>query len=214
MGLWDDYAAVNNWATNRPVTADGAPPTGEQWRVTQEDIYDRLEHLKEGGTTVRTITRNSSIADMVFNQAEWQFESALDCVSQIAAGNNQYIYFRVDLPHASTVTEVVAKIDPAAHGALPANMPIVGLYRRIHASPSFAAAGSLVFDATDSSANTTIYDAPHEFAATGSHFVNRESYAYFVRLKGEWGLNSANQLRVYGVTVEFTSPASFDGGAA
>jgi hypothetical protein len=214
MGIWDDYVAVANWATNRPVIADGAPPTAEQWRVTQEDIYDRLEHLKEGGTTVRTLTRNSSIADMVFNQAQWQFETTEDCISQISAGNNQYIYCRVDLPHGSTVTEVVAKIDPAAHGALPANMPIVGLYRRNHSSPGFAAPGSLVFDATDPSASTAVYDAAHEFAATGSHFVNRESYAYFVRFKGEWGANSVNQLRVYGFTVEFSTPAAFDGGAS
>lgn len=216
MGLWDDYVATPVWASNRPVASDGAPPTGEQWRVTQEDLYDRAEYLHEGGMASKTVTRHYGPEAMTYLATEWAPQSSDECVRQTTAGAAQYVRVRIEVPHGATITNISARVQPVFHGTLPAVMPRIYLMRKPLEAGTFGTVSS-VQSAVDSSANTTAYNAAHSISMTlsgGGHVVDRAAYAYFVRFEGESGTGDEDQLEFHGVSVTYSTGVARDPGAA
>lgn len=112
---------------------------------------------------------------------------ALVLAMQLSAG---------DLPHGATVTSIAVQIDPAAHGAAPANLP-VATFIKINASTG---ATTTIGTATDTW-NAGGYTSPHPLAILSlSEVINWDIYRYALLFTSEYGANSQAGLVVIGPT--------------
>lgn len=214
--IWDDYVPTPQWATNRPVVIDGAQPTGTEFRVPLEDIYDRLEYLFDGNN-VETLTRVYGVAEMVFDPTKWELNHAQGCVNQVNSNNEDYVLVPIRVPDGARITSISARVQPrAAHGAsLPVEKPSFTLFRQ-----NLVTAGTGTMEArgnqTDPSVTVVAYEVAHDITRNFSapdELVNNALYAYWVRFEGESNTNAIDDLRFFGIRVTFIT-ARRDGGAA
>lgn len=211
----DDYTPTPQWPSNRPVLTDGEQPIAANLRITQEDMYDRLEHLEEGGKAAQTITRHFGLGHMVFNPTKWTINDAQGCVEQVSAANGDYVYVRIRIPHGARITSISARLDPT-HNTLPAEMPSIMLARIPLATAALGSAWSSRGTQSDTSGNPA-YGAAHSITrafSSPNELVDNDTYDYWVRFEGESGAGSANGLQFFGVSVTFITSTTRDGGAA
>lgn len=210
-----DYVPTPQWLNQRPVPDDGAAPTAALFGLSYEDIYDRLEWLKEGNisTSGVTYTRTFSASHAIYKPDEWEWDSTLMALKQIdSALGSVFFDLPLRVPDGCRIAQVVLFVDPAAHGALPAQLPNFNL-RAIDLNSSPGTISNLGGQ-TDSSGNAAAYSAAHSITRNWSApdvLVSR-SRDYALRVEGEYGANSVDNLRVFGAKVSII--ASQRDGAA
>jgi hypothetical protein len=109
---------------------------------------------------------------------------------------NDHLTFRLDMPHGSTLTALTAYLRGASgHAGLPAVMPSLALLRI--SNVDFTAAWSTLGTQTDTSGNTTAYQAIHPVTISSlSVVVDRGLYSYYARVIGESSTNALNGLEI------------------
>lgn len=118
----------------------------------------------------------------------------------ITAGHN--IAASLDVTHGATLSSVSVSIHPDSHGSLPANMPFLRVYKTAFATGTATQIGST---ATDSSANTTAYDAAHTITVGGlTEVIDRSAYSYHTEFFAESGANSDDNTKYLGTSATFT----------
>lgn len=216
--IWDDYVPTPQQAANRPVPADGADPTAQEFRVTFEDIYDRLNFLEELMNTspsrfrmLRHVEFDYTIDPIPwrrrFNPGDdggWREET-----HNGSAASPHKLIFPLDAPQGCTILSLRAKIDPAPHAVLPETMPRLALYKYVTGGPIV-----LVADETDPSASTAAFGAQHNIDVTSiNEVIDNTSTLYYVVFFSEAGGDAEDDLHVSSVRVEF-SQTHVDGGAS
>lgn len=129
-----------------------------------------------------------------------KYTDALQTVFQCSVAANQdgdiYLWLRADLPHGAVLTRVDVPVLPAGgHAGLPATMPLVELFGQDMLTGGL----STLVTQGDTSANTAAYHLAHSISATGlSHTIDRDTYVYHFRIRGELSTNSLVGLKVFG----------------
>lgn len=151
---------------------------------------DAITGLPAVTMPAQTFTRWEPLAPAVaFNAAHSFTGTNTACISFGAAVGT---FPQVDIPirplHGSSLTDVyVHFIGAGSHTGLPGQMPIVALWVRQRSNGLAYRIGYV----TDTSANTTAYQAIHniQLHLPMIHVVDKNRYSYFVRIYGESGAN-------------------------
>jgi hypothetical protein len=112
------------------------------------------------------------------------------------------LYLNLDnLPYLGTITGVTAYVQgKGGHVGLPGTMPRVKLSYRAHGTDVVTD----VAQQTDTSANTTAYQAVHTIALTGVSEVVNGARMYFAEVQSEGGANALDFFQLHGLTVTCT----------
>jgi hypothetical protein len=118
--------------------------------------------------------------------------------------SDEYLIFDFDIPSNCILKRFVVRVDPAAHTALPENLPEFDIYY----VDTVAGTTTLLVDGTgiDNSATFAAYNALHTISVDLSivYEFDTSRHRVFMRFKGEWGLTDAKTgLVVHLPTVEF-----------
>lgn len=119
------------------------------------------------------------------------------------------VTFPLTIPHASTITAIRAKIEPATtHPGLPGGLPFWQLYE---VDPINRTTTVLQL-ANDPSVSLGGYETPHEISATGLAItVDKQNKTYFVKFQGENGANFVIGSFLWGIRVTFTTSVLDEG---
>lgn len=102
----------------------------------------------------------------------------------------------LEIPHGANVTGIAAVIDPAAHGAAPANLPSLSLVQ-VNAQTGATTSLGSVTDVW----NGGLYVNAHPLAITGLDVdIDLDLYRYVLVFQSEYGANSQAGLVVVGPT--------------
>lgn len=163
---------------------------------TQDDVTIELPVSSGAPISNWTFGNNGNVSG-----SSGGFSWAQDNVSSA-----RIILFSIPVPPKATIKAFAARLRGnvglgTLHAGLPGTMPVLSLVR----SPSDGGAFVTVDSVTDTSASAAVYDAAHTVSKTiASPHAVQASQAYYVRLAGEAGTNSAaNHLGVFGLTVTF-----------
>lgn len=185
MAIWDDYVPTPQWADNRPVIVGGAPPTSTEFRVTQEDVYDRLEYLRELTHPESGIVRE--LDPIAVNDARWRLSLSTSFLGgwldhDPEAGVQSVLDFKVNIPHGAIVTAMRALIWPNAHDTQPTLLPKLELWKHVPGAESV-----LVNSVTHGAIGSLpTYEALHFFEKTGMlHATSKSGEQWFVRFLSE-----------------------------
>lgn len=125
----------------------------------------------------------------------------------VQAATTDRMWWNLDLPVGCTIVSIEFGVDGAAgHGGILPTMPYAFLYQQDPSTLTLSSIGS----ATDTSANTTIYEAFHTVTMT----VGAPYYAatpYFLTFAGESGGSFQAGMTLYWVRANYTL-ASWDPG--
>lgn len=125
--------------------------------------------------------------------------SAGGVLIQTATTTGASIYYELDLPHNSTLTQAIVFIEPGPHGNLPASRPSLILTRtRLSDGAQFS-----TFE-IDASGSIASYEALHLIIINTSLVIDRTQYRYTLRLIGEYGMFSLTGLICYGCATTST----------
>lgn len=211
---FDDYVPTPQWATNRLVVADGEQPDAASIKVTSEDVYDRLEYLYDG-ENVETVTKSYGWTEALFEPSEYSRNVASGALQHddVSSGN-LFALWPLRIPVGAEISQLVARLNPAGgHGALPAAMPELTLWRQTLNSPGFDGLPSLLDTEVDGSASVVAYEAAHSITMSSIGHTVEAGYIYYARFEGESSTNAVVGTLVYGLQVTFTTDGR-DGGAA
>lgn len=228
-------------STNNPTSFtepdDGDNEDAASVNVFLEGLADKAAHmnLPEQSNTEkyrlasRSITRVSKSAPIssfdISNAPDWTFGGNTAPISSPGGtwmvainspGIDQEVTQILEIPHGASVTEVrVTLKGSAGHGALPATMPHLKLYK-LAVSGGVA---TLLGEIDDPSSGTVTYETAHQVILTGggvdftSFTVDNSAEVYFVVLSNERGANSQIGLSYFGSEATFTLTRQDDGAA-
>lgn len=113
-----------------------------------------------------------------------------------------HLVYAIDPHDGATITAVTARVKGGPlMGGLPANTPIVTLYRVDLTLGTVTSVGAQ----TDTSANIAAYQALHTVTISGlSEVVDSTKYAYLVRVQGDTGSGGTFGSEFYAPTCTFT----------
>lgn len=150
-------------------------------------------------STPRTFTRVVQSAPSWYGS--WSASPNSGVVYSNAVGGNVFWY--LDLPHGSTITDYAIFIQPGIHVVLPANMPAARLIELNISTGTVTNYGVV----TDSSANIVDYGIKHSISpSTFSCPVDNTDERYILQFDDEYGASSVSGQSVYGATVTYTTP--------
>lgn len=117
------------------------------------------------------------------------------------------LYLSLDeaLVNGATLVSATASIDgEGGHGALPAVLPGMSIWRTTYANVSTPLRGGVWV--ADAPANVAAYEVAHNFTFTSNQnfVVDKATYRYTICLSNENGANALNLLRVLGLSVTQT----------
>ncbi len=210
--------ANNPSAYTAPVDGDLKPVASV--RVMLEGLADKAAHLdwpesdatKKYPLASRLLTRTVRAAFVPSVPANW---TSLLGGAMVQTGGTPTVsggFQILDLPDGAVLSELRIYIDPiGGHGALPATMPKVQVFRWV---PATGVSTSLVSQ-TDPSASVVAYEALHVITATlgTTETIDNVNNVYAVVFDSEGGANSLNGLQVEGSRAVYTV-TSQDPGAA
>ncbi len=172
--------------------------------VGLEALADRTQYLKE----LNHPTANTSrwLRHAMYEGDRWNV--AHDGWRQISTFNGS-LWFGVDVPHGSTITQVQMHVDPVFHASFPATPPKWSLWR---VAPGSAA--TLIETMTNLGQTGANYSMPHSIVKSFSHGpVDHHTYRYLVECEGEFGVDSELILLVTGVRVHFNMTVLDEAGS-
>jgi hypothetical protein len=162
-------------------------------------------------STPRAFTRVAAAIPRVHDATWWIQSSVVNdqyWISQVdittgLTGSEWADYEVVGIPDGATITGASVLIDPAAaHADLPATKPQILLaYQDVTGTAGFQTIASQ----TDAPANVGAYEAAHTLSITGQSFAyDAAIHKVVVRVRGEFGANAEDELKVRPPRVSFT----------
>lgn len=125
-----------------------------------------------------------------FTSTAWEADAAWGTWLQTSV-TSPIAYIPFSVPEGVKILEVEAVVDGNAggtgHGALPATMPKIILYRLDYETGAPVSLG----DVTDPSASVAAYHLVHKIQITGLSELTSRQRSYVVQVSGEQGANSA-----------------------
>lgn len=180
-----DGSAGGTYSPSGHIVLPGA--YGVQWGATR---YPALTSRTEYRPVPPTAVLNTS--------SRWSFQDSTLTWRQTSITDGGALLFPIPLIDGATLGSLDATFDGnlgggGSHGALPASMPGVLLYKLAVATGTVSVVGST----TDSSASTGVYDGVHTVSVSASEAIDLSSAynIYYAGVTGESGANaSANSL--------------------
>lgn len=128
-------------------------------------------------------------------EAQW-LPSSVDGSWTAQATTSCHLYLPISPPHGSTLTQVLVTFNGGGgHGALPAVMPSLSIYKTSLATGATAGVAS----ASDTSGSVVAFEAVHTFGPTAfSEVINRDTHRYHAILVSESGANAQAGDKWYG----------------
>lgn len=161
-------------------------------------IKDSLDLLHGSGSTTRSVPMRGDV-NSLWTTSEGSCFQAADTSVETA--------IPIEPPDGATLTGATVRINPAGgHGALPATMPALRVVRRALATDTVTTLGAQKVDA---SGNVAAYEPAHELSVDAfSSVVDRATYAYELRIRGEGGTNFVAGLEASCARITFTPPGT------
>lgn len=167
-------------------------------------LYDRMAQLVPGfgmslagGSFVHVVPPIAVMSDRFgfINGPFAQQQSAVDVAGALL--------IPLPRPPSGKIVEIQAFVQGSSgHGALPATMPDLALYRQ---DILLAGSGTLVASAADLSANAAAYETGHQIFFTPNHTLVGQEF-YWLSFRGETGANSQVGLLLAGFAVYWGAP--------
>lgn len=157
----------------------------------------------------RTLDRVERSFFLPQDPAHWTFATNGGLVTADTSGNSAHI--ALSFPHGSSINAISCYLDPAGgHANLPQNMPTITLRKKAFSN----GAVTDIATATDTSVNTTVYQARHSIDIVSlAEVVNLASFQYFLVVVPESGTDSIAGCLFDNVVKQFVV-TSLDSGAS
>jgi hypothetical protein len=179
--------------TDVRVIDDGDGCSNAEHGATASDLADRTKFLfaMHGSIWLPLNTLNNL-------DSRFTFVLSPHCWEQTSVASAGRLIIPVPMPARGKVTGVTCDVKAAAaHAGLPATMPALALLRQ----PADGSTVTVVASASDTSANTTAYQAAHQTSLGVLAHTVLTTGTYYVRYEGETGANSLAGLQLYRITV-------------
>jgi hypothetical protein len=209
-----DPVGGGTWVTAAPSTINGAHTFTFGCPVTISGaitLSGTVANITCGGTVTTNALTISNVANSValasrsvtraecvcpqFDQTEW--DARADGVVQSVAITGKALVQPITAPHGSVLTNVTVTLQPAGgHGALPAVLPVLGVYKR---SLTTGLDTALAAPVTDSSASVAAFQALHTIdSGVLAETIDRTTFRYYATMSNESGANAAVGLVYFG----------------
>lgn len=189
---------------------DGDPLDAASVRVAMEFMLDVEDYLNEGGQPLEVHDH--------WHRNDWEVDHTTWTYGYTGVGwgpsqitSNTQTGLPLDLPNGCTLNSVTVYIKPAGgHGGEPTK-PSFKVFRLNPGTGVETQLGSTSTDTTTLPSYENLHAMP---AVSGlAHFVDKQTYRYYITFTGEAGGQYQNGLRIVGVNVQFTTTGR-DTGAA
>lgn len=197
------------------IPDDGDDEDASSVDVAFETLANRTAYLKALRHQVSSVFRNCNKAWGDEHWSDYQAITGLAggmgwIMSDADPGEDNSLWFDVDVPHGCVITNIGVKIKPSsAHGVLPPNMPRIQLFE-IDSNGSAVQ----IFSLTDPTGSIAAYEARHDLTKIGLTVpVDKIDKRYVLAFSGEWGLGARDGLTVNRCRVRYSMTHLDEGGA-
>lgn len=189
-----------------PIQANANRSENNNSRLNDNDtlLADAEKFPRLNTVTAYMLPMTSAAPVDTGGTVEWEFNSNnASWVAATATGSELFMDITHLLPPVgATLDTLTAYVNGGTgHGALPANMPIIGFARIAKASGS----PTVIATQVDTSADFTAYELDHTIALTGAAHTTLADNRYVVIVTGEGGANAiADQLKLFALEIGWT----------
>lgn len=220
FGFYTFKMAVPTITTVDPWVIAATDATPGRW--ISQDVFLRIGATGGGATSFRKFPAHAPFgvsAEVAFsvNQDALTGSLVTDVTTTVSGSaftsantgttNTRQLYFDLApyLIHGATLSSVYAGITPAAHGALPARMPRLAVFRYAidpYSSTHVNLYSGIYFE--DTSPNVGAFTASHEFGGTldQNQTIDLNEYAYQCFVSNEGSTNAQNLMSVNYIKIE------------